>query len=233
MNPDPSLPPLPSESVLREREEPRSGTAPEPFWLVPLAAALFFWGALYLFLFSGGFQGDVFDEEAGLYGPGAAGGESAGATAAETRDPVARVELGRRIYNINCAICHQPDGRGLPGQYPPLAGSEIVLGAEGYGENHLAHIVLDGLVTPVTVHGMAFNGIMVPWKEVLDDAQIAAVLTYVRQAWGNAAPPVTPQAVAAARAASAGHGPWTIGALRQLPAEAPAAADPASAKAVP
>ena len=230
MTPDPSLPPPPSEAVLREREEPRAGTAPAPFWLIPLAGALFFWGALYLFLFSGGFRGDVFDEEAGLYGPGAGGKEDAGLAAAEARDPVA---LGRRIYNVNCAICHQPDGRGLPGQYPPLAGSEIVLGAEGYGENHLAHIVLDGLVTPVTVHGTIFNGIMVPWKEVLDDSQIAAVLTYVRQAWGNAAPPVVPQAVAASRAASAGHGPWTIGALRQLPAEAPAADSSVPAKALP
>ncbi|SDT96465.1 Cytochrome c, mono-and diheme variants [Verrucomicrobium sp. GAS474] len=183
-----------------------------PRWLTLLAGIAGLWALSYLFLYNGGFDGATVDENATFAAAGDAGGEA---------DPVA---MGKKLYRRNCLACHGAEGRGLPGQYPPLAGSEIVLSKEGFGENHLAWIVLDGLVGPVRVAGAPqCNGAMVPWKGYFDDAKLAAVLTYIRQEWGNAAPPIAPEGVAAARAASdagARRGPWTIPALLQHPAEA-------------
>ncbi len=187
---------------------------PAPRWLTLLAGILGLWALAYLFLYNGGFDGATIDENATFAAAGDVGG-------ADANDPLA---LGKKIYRQNCAACHQPDGRGLPGQYPPLAGSEIVLSKEGFGENHLVWIVLDGLVGPVQVAGApTCNGAMVPWKGYLDDRKLAAVLSYVRQEWGNTAPPLAPEGVAAARAADAGGkrpGPWTLRELQEHPAEA-------------
>lgn len=82
--------------------------------------------------------------------------------------------------------------------FPPLAGSEWVAGKD----TTLAAIVLHGVNGPISVKGQAFNGAMPSFKGQLDDAQLAAVLTYLRSQWGNRAPPVTADAVALVRQAT-------------------------------
>ncbi len=105
-----------------------------------------------------------------------------------------------------CATCHQVDGKGLPGTFPPLAGSELLTGPV---EKPIA-IVLHGLTGPVPVSGTEYNGMMMPWG-TLSDEQIAAILTYERSSWGNTASAVTPEEVAAVRKATASRStPWTI-----------------------
>ena len=104
-----------------------------------------------------------------------------------------------------CSVCHQPTGQGLPGAFPPLAGSAII---NGPAEVPIA-IVLHGLQGPIKVKGVEFNGQMAAWAQLSDD-QIAAILTYERSSWGNAAPAVVPADVAAVRAATASRtNPWT------------------------
>ena len=108
--------------------------------------------------------------------------------------------LGKQVYNKpTCVTCHQADGNGTPGQFPPLAGSGRVSEAE---PGRLIRIVLNGRQAPITVSGKSFNGVMVPWKDQLSDKEVAAVLTYVRgnKDWGNKFPPVKPEQVAAVRA---------------------------------
>jgi len=108
--------------------------------------------------------------------------------------------LGRAVYNKpTCQTCHQSDGNGTPGQFPPLVGSDWVKEPE---PGRLIRIVLNGLTGPITVKEKQFNGNMVPWKESLNDREIAAVLTYVRQnkEWGHKFPGVKPEQVAAIRA---------------------------------
>ncbi|MEO8335483.1 MAG: cytochrome c [bacterium] len=97
-----------------------------------------------------------------------------------------------------CASCHQATGAGIPGIYPPLAGSEIVAGPPA----RVIGIVLRGLSGPVVVRGATYNAAMPPFGtgQPLSDAEVAAVLTYVRSSWGNASPPITPQEVARERA---------------------------------
>ncbi|MDD2762998.1 MAG: copper-containing nitrite reductase [Opitutaceae bacterium] len=91
----------------------------------------------------------------------------------------AQVERGQRVYMQTCFACHQSDGRGLPGIFPPLAGSDFLKA----DRERAIRIVTRGLSGPVTVNGQAFNSIMPP--QVLTDQQIADVLTYVTNSWGN------------------------------------------------
>ena len=166
-------------AILREHAEPREGREPTPLWLITLIGVVLFWSGFYLQRYSGGFKPLVFDEHA-------TGEPTAGM--AQPAGKVDMVALGRRTFQNTCQACHQENGLGVPGQFPPLAGSEWVLAGN---PSRIIRIVLDGFTGPVSVKGQAFSSAMVPWRDTLTDQQIAAALTYVRQAWGNQAAPVT------------------------------------------
>ena len=110
--------------------------------------------------------------------------------------PLARAAApdGDALYGSNCASCHQATGQGLPGAFPPLAKNSVVTG----DATKLAKIVLNGLNGAVTVSGKTYNGSMPAFKGQLKNAEIAAVLTYIRSSWGNKASAVTESQVAAA-----------------------------------
>ena len=129
--------------------------------------------------------------------------EGGGMVEVAADDPVA---LGEKIYQANCMACHQVTGQGMPGAFPPLAGSDWV----GKDPNMLARIVIAGLQGPITVSGGEFNSIMAPLGAALSDEDIANVLTYVRQAWGNDYPAVDASVVADARAATGARSMWTV-----------------------
>ena len=87
--------------------------------------------------------------------------------------------LGRRVYN-NCMACHQRDGLGVAGNYPPLAGSEWVGGSPAV----LSALLLHGLEGVVEVSGETYNQVMPKWSHLTDE-QIAAVLTFIRESWST------------------------------------------------
>jgi len=103
--------------------------------------------------------------------------------------------LGKQQFNL-CAACHGVDGQGMPNIGPPLAGSEWVAGPV----ENLIRIQLRGLTGPITVKGKEYNfpAPMAP-QSFQTDEQVAAVLTYVRNSFGNDASPVTPEQVEALR----------------------------------
>ena len=120
---------------------------------------------------------------------------------------------GKTVYATTCAACHQATGLGVEGTYPPLAGSEWVTGDEA----KLIRIILNGLTGPVEVAGETYSGAMPPWGGVLKDADIAAVTTYLRSAFGNKAAPVTQSTVASIRAATKTRtAPWTAAELASV-----------------
>ncbi len=90
-------------------------------------------------------------------------------------------EKGKQVYMGLCFACHQADGKGLPGAFPPLAGSDFMLA----DRERSIRTVLKGMTGPVTVNGVTYNSAMPPQEAVLTDQQIADVLTYVYNAWGN------------------------------------------------
>ena len=213
-------------SIMREQVEPRAGREPVPPWLLAIFFSIIFWAGLYLADNSGGFRADVFDPER-------VGG---GGTAAQT-GPVDPKVLGRRVFTQNCMVCHQTTGLGVARQFPPLAGSEWVLGQDWHGDNHLVKIVLKGLQGPIQVKGSTFNNAMPTWS-MLTDEQVAAVLTYIRSEWGNAAPPIFAGFVRAMREqAAARTEPWSPKDLQAIPAEkapdAPVSPSPSPAPSAP
>lgn len=107
---------------------------------------------------------------------------------------------GQAIYDALCLNCHQPGGKGLPGVYPPLEGSEWVAG----DKDALIKIVLHGLVGPIKVAGTEYGrAVAVPMPPMgLDDQQAADVLSFVRSSFGHKASPVTPEEVKTVRAAT-------------------------------
>ncbi len=113
-------------------------------------------------------------------------------------------EKGREIYRRDgyCVTCHQGDGKGLSASgFPPLADTEWVTG----DAERLIKLTLNGLYGPLEVNGVAYPGLvpMTPFGKLLNDEEIAAVLTYVRNAFGNRGPLVTPEQVAQVRSSTA------------------------------
>jgi mono/diheme cytochrome c family protein len=139
-----------------------------------------------------------------------AGAQQEPSVAAATATPApAATADGRAVFMRTCVTCHQQNGAGIQGSFPPLVENPVVVGDKGL----LIRLVLHGLSGPVTVKGQSYNNVMPPWKS-LSDAEMAAVLTFVRSNFGNAAEAVTPEEVAAQRAATRSRTTmWTAGEL--------------------
>jgi mono/diheme cytochrome c family protein len=180
-----------TSAELHDDREPVAERRPVPVLLIGLLVALTFWGDMY------------------IMGNGADIGGKEGAFPHQVYRPYVRFDqipgggdtgLGEKMYKLNCSICHQPNGMGIPGQFPPLAGSDWVLEE---GPNRIIRLMLNGVQGPITVNGQPFNNAMPPWRELMNDADVSAVATYIRTTWGNKAPPVKPEEVKAIRDATA------------------------------
>jgi len=102
---------------------------------------------------------------------------------------------GQRLYQTYCMGCHQAEGQGIPGTFPPLAKSDYLLAET----SRSIDTVVNGLHGPIEVNGQQYNGTMPPMGH-LQDEEIADILSYVRSSWGNAANPVSAADVSAVRA---------------------------------
>jgi mono/diheme cytochrome c family protein len=202
-------------AIQREKREPRVGLEPLSIWLIAVYGLAIFLGGAYLGRYSGNFSGDGLDP---LGGPPPAKKNVAGPGSAEQQTELSPHDRGKKIFAANCQTCHQANGLGVPGQYPPLAGSEFTTG----GSQRPAMIVLKGLQGPVTVKGQKFGtAVMQPWDKTLTDQRIADVLTYERSEWGNNASPVTKEQIAALRKELANHPEsYTEPDILAIPAEA-------------
>src|SRR5712691_7051578 len=186
-------------AVQREKGEPRVGAEPLSIWLIAVYGLAVFFGGAYLGRYSGNFSGDALDPY---------GGEpqtmkkAAGPQGEQQQAELSPHDRGKKIFAANCQTCHQANGLGVAGQYPPLAGSEFTTG----GSRRPAMIVLKGLQGPVTVKGQKFGtAVMQPWDKTLTDQKIADVMSYERSEWGNSASPVTAEQISELRKELASH----------------------------
>lgn len=217
-------------AVLREKLVPQPGREPLPLWLIAIWGLAVFFGGAYLGRYAGNWSGDGLDYLGNA--PRVATHAGAAGPAQETVE-LTPAEKGAKIYSANCATCHQANGEGVAGQYPPLAGSDIVNG----GSKRHVMIVLKGLQGPITVKGQRYGtAVMQPWDKTLTDEKIADVITYERSAWGNKGAPVTPEGVAAMRKELSSRTESFVEADilavpvdAQVPGGAPPAASPAAA----
>jgi mono/diheme cytochrome c family protein len=185
-----------SDQALLEAHERALGRQPDDgarYRLMPIGilfalSGLILFAGTYLNRYAGHYSASIFDENA----------KPASGEPAEVKiDPVA---LGRSEFNAVCITCHQATGQGVAGIYPPLAGSDWVNGPA----DRVIRIVLYGLKGEIHVEGHVFSAAAMPvFGQVAgtaynwNDEKIAAVLTYVRQEWGNKAPPISADAVSA------------------------------------
>jgi mono/diheme cytochrome c family protein len=185
--------------------EPSAGRAAVPVWLFVLLFALLYWGMVYFDQCSGWFNPQVYAPyhsyaELQRFQPPTGGGN---------------LERGKAIFEINCALCHNSDGTGKPNQAPPFVGSEWVLGSP----NRMIRIPQNGLMGPIPVKGETWAQApsMAAMGAPLSDEDLAAVLTYIRQSWGNKASAITPEQVKAVRAEIGNRTqPWTAEQLNAI-----------------
>jgi mono/diheme cytochrome c family protein len=199
-------------AIAREPHDPEEGRERAPWWIWSIAALALFWGGWYL-----GRHGGSFGPQTHVAFAGTEEYVSEQARDAKTGSEADPVAAGQRIYMQNCQSCHQATGRGVPGAFPPLVGSEWVTGDPAT----VVRILLHGLQGPVQVAGQSYSGAMPPWKDALRDEEIAAVATYIRQWDENDAPAVEAELVTRLRA-EARPAPWT--ALELQAAGSPAGA---------
>jgi len=114
-----------------------------------------------------------------------------------------------------CLVCHQATGAGIPGAFPPLAGSEYVNGPA----DRMVAIIVHGLQGPITVAGTTYNSMMMPYGTgvAMTDDQVASVATYVRASFGNTGSVVTAADVARVREKTKSRAtPWTVAELESI-----------------
>jgi mono/diheme cytochrome c family protein len=188
--------------------EPKAGSAPVSVGFFVALGLLAFWSLRFLDANAGGFNPRVYRPHASVASVGALQPKSEGDVLFAT---------GQRTYDLMCSQCHGPTAQGDPSRFiPPLAGSDWVAAP---GPGRIIRFVLDGLQGPITVKGQVWNGgTMPPWRDVLKDQEIAAVLTYVRgnKNWGNSASAVSPEQVKAVRDKVPARSAWVPEELLKL-----------------
>ena len=167
----------------RENEEPDESNRPLPWFLLMSLGAMAMGGAFYFVSTPSGDNSAYGDQR----------------TVADLRPAVvlagaAPAVDGKQLFGAKCAACHQGSGLGVAGVFPPVAASEWVLG----DEKILTNILLHGVNGEMIVKGNKYNGAMPAWKSLSDD-ELAAVLTYIRSDWGNAAPPIKAETIKSQR----------------------------------
>ncbi len=198
------------DGLLHQHVEPKEGFALLPLFLLGLLSTMIFIVSIYFIHNRGGFDPLVQD---GRFDPKTMGNS---ALASAPVDP--RV-AGKRFYTQVCAACHQATGLGVPGVYPPLIGSEWVVGSP----DRIIRIILHGLQGPITVEGTSYNGVMPAFAAGSaynwNDQRISDVLTYIRSEWGNTGSAITPAEVTAIRtgAEAARTKAWSEAELQAIP----------------
>jgi mono/diheme cytochrome c family protein len=115
---------------------------------------------------------------------------------------------GRDHYAVSCGACHQADGEGLPNMAPTLANSDWVTG----DSKRLIGVAVHGLMGPIKINGKQVDGIppVMPPHGFMKDEQLASILTYVRNAWGNRSPSISTEDILSYRMTEASRvAPWT------------------------
>lgn len=172
----------------REQPEPAEGSRPIPKLVLTVIAGLLVWAVYYMYATYNPMPSYLGDNR----------------VAADFAVPVSA--NGAQLYTANCVACHQANGTGLPGVFPPLSGSEWV-DAEDPGV--VIRIVLQGVQGPLTVDGAQYNGMMPPFHDKFSDEEMAAIVNYIRTNFGNSASETDAQYVAQVRNETKGQEtPW-------------------------
>ncbi len=173
--------PYEADRIASEKPDPREASSTK-FMAVPLTlwASLIVFGCFYLGVHTtrtDWVEGDKRTPRSAMTAPVGAGQDL--------------TQMGADLYKRHCQACHQPTGLGVGSAFPPLKGSEWVLGPEEI----VPAIVLHGLKGEIEVQGKTFKGVMPGFKGKLTSKEIAAITSHLRSSWGNQASAVSPEVV--------------------------------------
>ena len=179
----------------RENAEPEERIRPVPLVVAAVTLAMVLFGVIYILMSDPFGNAELGDRRtiADLSGPAPAA-------------PGAAVD-GKQVFTAHCVACHQATGKGLPGVFPPLDGSEWVHG----DARTLANILLHGIEGEIDVEGVTYKGAMPAFPQ-LADAELAAVATYIRSSWSNKSEALAPELFEKERKASTRTTPFEGGA---------------------
>ena len=179
----------------REEADPSERERPIPALVAIVTLAVVGFGVAYILLSEPFGQAELGDRR----------------TLSDLRAPVAGAPGtavdGKQVFATNCVACHQVTGKGLPGVFPPLDGSEWVAA----DERIVANILLHGISGEITVVNNTYKGAMPSFKQ-MSDAQLAAVATYIRSEWSNKASAIKPEVLETERKTSTRATPFNGGA---------------------
>ncbi len=173
----------------KEEQIPEEGNERGPWWMYAIIIATLAFGFFYM----GRYLGEISDQPHVLF-----------------TDPappdLEEIELdlmaeGRRVYTRLCQSCHQQDGAGVPGAFPPLGGSDWVVGVP----ERPVKIVLQGFQGEIVREGVTYNAVMPGFGRLLSDEEVASVVTFIRNSFGNETPEVQPEEVAEMRESTSGR----------------------------
>jgi mono/diheme cytochrome c family protein len=190
----------------RENAEPDEVRRPMPLVVAAVAVGMVLFGAAYILLSDPFGTPGLGDRRtvAELSGPAPA---AAGGAQPD----------GKQLYTANCVACHQATGKGLPGVFPPLDGSEWVVGEP----RMVVNILLHGVTGEMEVAGAVYKGAMPAFNQ-LGDPELAALASYIRGNWSNKVEPITPELFDQERKANPRTAPFAGGAeLKSLTAKTP------------
>ena len=187
--------------------EPGTLRTPVPIWLFVVLIVLLYLGMVYFDSYGAWFNPIVYEPFASVQ-----------QIELNQPPPPSGPDLakGRRAFENNCALCHNIDGTGKPGQAPPFVKSEWAHGPA----TRMIRIPLNGLAGPIKVNGQVWNQnpSMGPMGAGLSDEDLANVLSYIRTSWGNTGSPVTPEQVGAVKKEVGSRTqPWTEDELNKVP----------------
>jgi mono/diheme cytochrome c family protein len=207
--------------AMRETDEPIENMFIGPKWFYLLLVLALVIGAFYLGRHMGrldtashiGFLQSQAAQGQANSGGGDQGGAGEG-NAAQGATKQANAPSGASIFSSRCSSCHQANGQGVPGAFPPLVGASYVLG----DPEVVVRILLQGLQGEIEVSGQKYNGIMPPWGPQLNDAEIAAVINHIRNGLGtNKAPTIEEDLVKKIRDETKDRQtPWTAEELKAV-----------------
>lgn len=159
------------QAALRERELPEEGNESGPWWLFAIILVTFAFGFFYIGFYFGEFS----------YQPHQLFISQAENDVQAEEVELTQMELGENIYDRVCSTCHQSNGQGVEGVFPTLVDTDYVNGSVG----RLAGLIVHGLYGEMEIKGVIYNGNMPAWGDQITDEEVAAVMTYVRNSFGN------------------------------------------------
>lgn len=185
-----------SKQLDREKPDPLESDRPWPLYVWIFVMLMVSWATTYFALYSGDGSIQGGDQRVLVTEKSELTVKKEVSSAVDIKISLEdQLSGGKKVYSSICMACHQANGQGLSGAFPPLAKSPWVLGRP----ERIVKLILHGLAGEIEILGQKYNGVMPAHKDQFNDQEIANVVTYIRKSWGNDATEISSEFVSKIR----------------------------------